>query len=699
MSSQADSLPTDPEELKAQIAALQEQLAASEAARKASDKARAAVEQARMAAEERARLAEEAHSAERHAHVMTQAELRMAMESIKANSLIIEKLKVQLARLKRQKFGQSSERLTEMMDQLELTLEDLEEAHSAQSAKIEASLPVSQRSSREKRQPKRLPLPDHLERQEVIHPAMAGAHCEACGSETGKLGEDVTEILEYTPARFYVVRHVRPKMACKSCDHIQQAHAPANVVPRGRAGPNLLAHVLVSKFADHLPLYRQSAIYKRDGVDLSRSTLADWVGHVSWLLQPLVDAIADHVMASGKIHTDDTPVKVLAPGTGKTKTGRFWVYARDNRTWHLADPPAAVFFYSPDRKSDHPARHLHKFSGFLQADAYVGYDRLYDPARQKGQIVEVACWAHSRRKLHDVLKADPQSVAADGIRLIRQLYDLEDQIRGADLDTRRGVRRQSRVIAEAFFDWATNVSARISAKSALAGALNYALSCKDALLLYTDEPTLEIDNNRAENSLRGIALGRKNYLFAGADVGGERAAAVYSLIETAKLNNVDPQAWLADVLQRIADGHPINAIKELLPWNWARTFGLAASPRRPDGVLQGYLTEKRGAIHSGLLDAMTATQLIRVLADLDQRPLGQPAIVEGMKGRDGWVRIGTIREVDVRQTGIDELVGVIEWANKQSLRFRCDRQADGSYDLIYVRPSGTISEAIPDNRL
>jgi transposase len=529
-----------------------------------------------------------------------------------------------------------------------------------------------------------------------LHPASPDGNCRSCGGATGKLGEDVTEILEYTPARFYVVRHVRPKMACKSCDHIQQAPAPATVVPRGRAGPNLLAHIVVSKFADHLPLYRQSVIYKREGVELSRSTMADWVGHVSWLLQPLVDAVADHVMASGKIHTDDTPVKVLAPGTGKTKTGRFWIYARDNRGWHQADPPAAVYYYSPDRKSGHPTQHLREFSGFMQADAYAGYDRLYDPARKEGAIVEVACWAHTRRKLHDVLKADPQSVAAKGIELIRKLYDLEDDIGGADIEIRRNVRRQSRVIAEAFFAWAADVSARISAKSALAGALNYALSCKDALLRYTDEPMLEIDNNRAENSLRGIAIGRKNYLFAGADVGGERAAAIYSLIETAKLNDVDPQAWLADVLQRLADGHTINRIKELLPWNWARTFAPSNPPRRPDGVLIGQLATARDGSHAGQLDTLAATQLIRVLANLDERPLGQPATVEGMEGQDGWVKIGTIREVDIGRQGIEDLVGVVAQANMSKMRFRCDRQPDGSYDLIFLRPSRYIGEAFPD---
>ncbi len=368
--------------------------------------------------------------------------------------------------------------------------------------------------------------------------------------------------------RFRVVRHVRPKLACGRCDAISQAPAPSLPIPRGRAGPNLLAHVVVSKFADHLPLYRQSRIYAREGVDLNRSTLADWMGQVSWLLQPLVDRIADHVMASPKLHADDTPVPVLAPGTGKTATGRLWVYLRDNRRWRPSDRPAALFRYSPDRKGERPREHLRTFAGFLQADAYAGFERLYAPDRQPGLITPVACWAHARRKLHDVYKADPHSVAAEGLKLIRALYDVERGIACDSADDRRKARKLSRLRVLDFFAWADGVLAQISARSPLAEALRYAVKLKPQLLAYTEDGRLEIDNNLAENALRGIAVGRKNWLFAGADCGGERAAAIHSLLKTAKLNNVNPQVWLADVLDRIGKGHPINRIDELLPWRW-----------------------------------------------------------------------------------------------------------------------------------
>jgi len=388
---------------------------------------------------------------------------------------------------------------------------------------------------------------------------------------------DVTEVLEYVPGRFRVVRHVRPKLACGRCDAISQAPAPSLPIPRGRAGPNLLAHVVVSKFADHLPLYRQSRIYAREGVDLNRSTLADWLGQVSWLLQPLVDRIADHVMTSPKLHADDTPVPVLAPGTGKTATGRLWVYLRDNRRWRPSDRPAALFRYSPDRKGDHPREHLRTFASFLQADAYAGFERLYAPDRQPGLITPVACWAHARRKLHDVYKADPHSVAAVGLKLIRELYDVERGIACDPADDRRKARKLSRLRALDFFAWADGVLAQISARSPLAEALRYAVKLKPQLLAYTEDGRLEIDNNLAENALRGIAVGRKNWLFAGADCGGERAAAIYSLLETAKLNDVNPQAWLADILDQIGKGHPISRIDELLPWNWTHMRGIVSN--------------------------------------------------------------------------------------------------------------------------
>jgi transposase len=397
----------------------------------------------------------------------------------------------------------------------------------------------------------------------------------------GKLGEDVTEVLEYVPGCFRVVRHVRPKLSCNRCDAISQAPAPALPVPRGRAGPGLLAHVIVSKFADHLPLYRQSQIYAREGVDISRSTMADWLGQASWLLQPLVDRIADHVMASVKLHADDTPVPVLAPGTGKTATGRLWVYLRDNRRWSHLDKPAALFRYSPDRKGERPREHLKTFAGFLQADAYAGFERLYASDRQPAPITPVACWAHARRKLNDVYNADPNSAALDGLQMIGELYDVERQIVREPADFRRKARKLSKLKALDFFAWADEVLSRASARSPLAEALRYAVKLKPQLLAYTDDGRLEIDNNPAENALRGVAVGRKNWLFAGADSGGERAASMLSLLETAKLNGVNPQEWLADVLDRIGKGHPINRIDELLPWNWSTSTPSVALASRP----------------------------------------------------------------------------------------------------------------------
>ena len=541
MSQGGIDIPENPDDVRALLAAMQARLLASE----------------------------QALEAERTAHQTTREQLDAAKNAVKLTTLQIEKLKVQLARLRRMKFGQSSERLTLLADQLELTLEDLEAEH-ARAACVVAGDALADVPQAPGRKPRREPLPAYLPRQEVIHPAPEADGCTACGGTMSALGEDVTEVLEYVPARFQVVRHVRPKLACTRCDVISQAPGPALPVPRGRAGPGLLAHVVVSKFADHLPLYRQSQIYAREGVELSRSTLADWLGQVSWLLQPLVDRIAAHVMASPKLHADDTPVPVLAPGTGKTATGRLWVYLRDNRRWRPSDKPAALFRYSPDRKGEHPREHLKAFTGFLQADAYAGFERLYDPDRKPGPITPVACWAHARRKLHDVFQADPSSVAAEGLRKIRDLYEVERGIVQDPHDDRRKARKLSKLTALDFFAWADNVLGQVSARTPLAEALRYAVRLKPALLAYTGDGRLEIDNNLAENALRGIAVGRKNWMFAGADCGGERAAAMYSLLETAKLNGVNPQHWLADVLHRVGQGHPINRLDELLPWNWTQ---------------------------------------------------------------------------------------------------------------------------------
>lgn len=406
------------------------------------------------------------------------------------------------------KFGQSPERMASQADQLELTLQELEDEQAHAECVIEGKLPDRERKTPGRR-PRRMTLPEHLPRDEVIHAAPAVDGCAACGGAMSALGEDVTEVLEYVPGSFRVVRHVRPKLACTCCDAISQAPAPALPVPRGKAGPGLLAHVVVSKFADHLPLYRQSQIYARDGVDLSRSTLADWLGQVSWLLRPLVERIADHAMSGSKLHADDTPVPVLALGTGKTATGRLWVYLRDNRRWSSNDKPSALFRYSPDRKGERPREHLKTFAGFLHADAYAGFKRLYDPTREEGVIAPVACWAHVRRKFYDVFKADNTSAAAVAVEKIKELYEIERSIDAEPAEIRRRARKMSRLKILDFFVWADDILIRASARSPLAEALRYAVKLRPQLLVYTEDGRLEIDNNLAENALRGICVGRK----------------------------------------------------------------------------------------------------------------------------------------------------------------------------------------------
>lgn len=496
-----------------------------------------------------------------------QAELKAAQLSVQLRSLEIEKLKFEIARLRRMQFGRSSERITRRIEQLELRLEELETGSAEEVTKTAAdprSAPIPERA-----RPKRTPLPDHLLRQEVVHePAGDGAcTCPACGAGMAKLGEDVTEVLDYVPGRFQVIRHVRPKYACKACDAITQAPAPAMPTPRGRATPSTLAHLLVSKYCDHLPLYRQSEIYARDGIDLDRSTLCDWVGQSAWLLQPIVEGIRRHVFAAEKIHGDDTPVPVLAPGMGKTKTGRLWVYVRDDRPFRGQAPPAAAYFFSPDRGGEHPARHMASFTGFLQADGYAGFEALFNAARtDPGPIMEVACWAHCRRKFFDVWEATRSPAAKEALDRIGALYAIEEKARFAPPAERLADRAATGPLLDAFFAWADGTVAKLSVKSALAEAFRYTIKRQAALTRFLTDARLEIDNNIAENALRGIALGRKNYLFAGSDAGGERAAAIYTIAQTAKLNAVNPEAYLTDTLARIANGHPISRIHELLPW-------------------------------------------------------------------------------------------------------------------------------------
>lgn len=484
-------------------------------------------------------------------------EVNELAEDVKAKSLKIAQLEARIAKLKRLQFGQSSEKLAKEIEQLELELDELHEDEGARA--VEPPAAVQALIER----PVRRPLPPHLPRQEEVH--QPSCTCPNCGGAMRRLGEDVTEVLEYVPASFKVIRHIRPKLSCRVCETIVQAPMPSLPIERGRPGPGLLAHVLVAKYADHLPLYRQSGIYAREGVELERSTLADWVGRSAALLDPLVAALRKEVMASDVLHGDDTPVPVLAPGLGKTKTGRLWAYVRDGRPHGSSHPPVAVFSYSPDRKGEHPQAHLKNFKGILHADGYAGFNAIFDA----GQVAEAACWAHVRRKFFDVHAANGSPIAKEALDRIGVLYGIEDGIRGKPPDERRRCRKDKAMpLLGAFKAWLEATLPKLPGKSGLAAAMRYALGRWDALVRYAGDGRVEIDNNAAERSIRGIALGRKNYLFAGSDAGGERAAAIYSLIATAKLNGIDPEAYLRDVLTRIADHH-INRIAELLPWNWS----------------------------------------------------------------------------------------------------------------------------------
>jgi transposase len=475
----------------------------------------------------------------------------------------IEHLNLIIAKLKRLQFGRRSEKLDREIEQLELRLEELQ---------VSVVPPVPQRVEKSPAQtPVRRPLPEHLPRTRVEHtPACA---CPDCGTAMRRIGEDVAEILEYLPERFRVIQHVRPKLACPECERIVQVEAPSRPIARGLAGPGLLAHVLVAKYCDHLPLYRQAQIYAREGVELERSTMAEWVAGCFRLLEPLVEALARYVMTAHKLHADDTPVPVLEPGRGRTKTGRLWTYVRDDRPAASAEAAAVLFRYAPDRKGERPREHLKPFSGILQADAYAGFGHLYGE-----RIQEAACWAHARRAFYEMHQANDSPVAAEALERIGRLYDIESEIRGRPPDERAAI-RQARAgpLLESLREWLRHTLSRVSKKSELAKAISYVLSRWTALTRYRDDGRIEIDNNAAERALRAVALGRKNYLFCGSDAGGERAAAIYSLIGTAKLNDVDPEAYLRYVLERIGE-HPINRVEELLPWNVAAALHGAHDP-------------------------------------------------------------------------------------------------------------------------
>jgi transposase len=438
-------------------------------------------------------------------------ELDQLRKLVAMQSAQIEHLKLVIEKLKRMQFGRSSERLAREIEQLELQLEELQSASVPPATELLPDTSVANSRKRE-------PLPEHLPREvRTLEPA---CECPACGGQMRAIGEDVSEMLEHVPEHFKVIRIVRPKFSCVHCAKIVQQPAPSRPITRGLAGPGLLAHILVSKYADHLPLYRQSEIYARQGVPLERSTMAQWVGECTRLMVPLTDALARHVLSAEKLHADDTPIPVLEPGRGRTKTGRLWTYVRDDRPWGSSDPPAVLFRYSPNRRGEHPQRHLAQFRGVLQADAYAGFQDIYE----KGRVTEAACWAHARRGFYDLNEASPSPVAQEALARIGQLYEVEARLRGKPAEERRAHRlAQAGPLLESLREWLRETIARTSKKSALAVAIGYVLNRWAALTRYLDDGRIEIDNNAAERALRTVALGRNNFLFAGSDAGGDRA--------------------------------------------------------------------------------------------------------------------------------------------------------------------------------
>jgi len=480
-------------------------------------------------------------------------------------------LEEQLKLLKAKRFGKSSEKIDKQIADVELQIEENE---SAEAIAAFVQNQVSGAGSHEdedndiKKQAKRKKLPDHLPRVEVtLNP---DPECPSCGSEEfRKISDDISERLQYVPSSFKVMRYVRPRCACKNCDEIVQAYAPSKTIDKGIAEAGLLAHILVQKYCNHLPLYRQSEIYARENVELSTSTMSGWVGQCSRLLEPLIDKLKKSIFTSEQIHGDDTPIKVLSPGKGKTKTGRIWCYVRDGRAFGDKAPPAVCYYYSPDRKGERPAAHLQNFQGVFHADAYSGYDKLYiSEQNQEANIEEAACWAHTRRKFYEITVVnDKASIAISVLDEISNIYKIEGKIKGLDPGKRRSYRQKhSKPLVKQLFVSFKKALSKLPAKSATAKAIRYALNNETALMRFLDNGTIEIDNNAAERAMRNIALGRKNWLFAGSDDGGKSAAAIYSLIETAKMNNINPWAYLEKVLDTIQD-HNHTKLDELLPWN------------------------------------------------------------------------------------------------------------------------------------
>jgi transposase len=509
-----------------------------------------------------------------------ETELAAAQAQRSADQALIAHLKLVIAKLNRERFGPRAERTARLLDQLELQLEELEAAATEDELAAEqATARTTTVAAYQRKRPVRKPFPAHLPRERVVLPGPAC--CPGCGgTHLSKIDEDITETLEVIPRRWKVIQTVREKFTCRDCETISQAPAPFHVIPRGWAGPSLLAMILFEKFGQHQPLNRQAERYTREGVPLSLSTLADQVGACCTVLQPIFQSIEAHVLAAERLHGDDTTVPVLAPG--KTDTARLWTYVRDDRPFAGQSPPAAVFYYSRDRGGEHPQAHLARYTGILQADAYAGFGKLYEAERSPRPLIEALCWSHARRKLYELADvttaarrkaqgktaADISPLALEAVQRIDALFAIERDIQGRSAAVRLAARQDlSLPLVNDLEAWMRAQRAKLSRHNPVAGAMDYMLKRWAAFTRFLDDGRICLSNNAAERALRGIALGRKAWLFAGSDRGGRRAAMIYTLITSAKLNDVDPQAWLADVLARIAD-HPARRIDELLPWNW-----------------------------------------------------------------------------------------------------------------------------------
>jgi transposase len=495
----------------------------------------------------------------------------------------IENLKLTIAKLQHDRHGNSSERTSVLMDQLQLQFGELIERRAQETAADEiaaAQAPATgdtrTETPRQRRKPARRPLPDHLPRERRVEPSPSA--CPCCGGRLRKLGEDVTEMLERVPASWKVIQIVREKMTCRACEQITQPPAPSHPIARGRAGPQLLADILFGKYGAHLPLNRQSDIFAGEGVDLDVSTMADWVGAAAATLMPLRDAIEKHVHAAERLHVDDTTVPVLAKN--QCRTGRLWTHVRDDRpfgggadgTGHpkrqQCAAPAAVFYYSPTREGEHAERQLATYTGIVQADAYSGFNGLFIDGRKPGPIIEAGCWSHSRRKFFDLARLRKMPIAIEAVQRIDALFAIEREINGKTPTERKAVRQaRSKPLVESFETWLRGERKKLSPKGPLAKAIDYQFNHWAAFTRFLDDGRICLSNNAAERAIRGIAVGRRNWTFCGSDTGGDRAAVMFTLIESAKLSDVDPKAWLADVLARIAD-HPAQRLAELLPWNW-----------------------------------------------------------------------------------------------------------------------------------